>query len=77
MSVGAAPNRLMAKLASAAAKPDGVRLLADRRASLALLAQVGGRGGRSVCKGLRVHATCRSACMRVCRVEAGLPSGTQ
>ncbi|PSC72656.1 protease 2 isoform A [Micractinium conductrix] len=52
VSVGAAPNRLMAKLASAAAKPDGVRLLADRRASLALLAQTPARrlpryGGRA------------------------------
>jgi hypothetical protein len=41
VSVGVAPNRLMAKLASGAAKPDGVRLVADQQAALQLLSQVG------------------------------------
>jgi len=40
VSVGAAPNRLMAKLASGAAKPNSVRLVADQQAALQLLAQV-------------------------------------
>ena len=40
VSVGVAPNRLMAKLASGAAKPDGVRLIADQQAALQLLSQV-------------------------------------
>lgn len=44
VSVGAAPNRLLAKLASAAAKlapaANGIRLVADQPAALQLLAQV-------------------------------------
>lgn len=40
VSVGVAPSRLLAKLASAAAKPDGVRLVADQQAALHLLSQV-------------------------------------
>lgn len=40
VSVGAAPSRLLSKLASAAAKPDGIRLVPDRPAALQLLAQV-------------------------------------
>ncbi|EFN58875.1 hypothetical protein CHLNCDRAFT_140768 [Chlorella variabilis] len=39
VSVGVAPSRLLAKLASAAAKPDGVRLVADQQAALHLLSQ--------------------------------------
>lgn len=40
VSVGAAPNRLLAKLASAAAKPDGIRLVPDQAAALQLLSHV-------------------------------------
>ncbi|KAL4457562.1 hypothetical protein ABPG75_012427 [Micractinium tetrahymenae] len=43
VSVGAAPNRLMAKLASAAAKPDGIRLIADQREAVQLLSQTPAR----------------------------------
>lgn len=43
VSVGVAPNRLLAKLASAAAKPDGVFLVANQQAALRLLSEV--RGG--------------------------------
>lgn len=40
VSLGVAPNRLLAKLASAAAKPDGIRVVPDQAAALQLLAQV-------------------------------------
>lgn len=40
VSVGAAPNRLMAKLASAAAKPDGVRVVGCQQEAVQLLSQV-------------------------------------
>jgi hypothetical protein len=39
VSVGAAPNRLLAKLASAAAKPDGVLLVPDQAAARELLSR--------------------------------------
>ena len=53
VSVGVAPNRLLAKLASAAAKPDGVRLVADRQAALQMLAQVS-----SELRAVRFHHLC-------------------
>ncbi|KAL4440655.1 hypothetical protein ABPG77_000364 [Micractinium sp. CCAP 211/92] len=43
VSVGAAPNRLMAKLASAAAKPDGVRLVGCQQEAVQLLSQTPAR----------------------------------
>lgn len=52
VSVGVAPNRLLAKLASAAAKPDGVLLVPDQAAALELLSRTSasrlpGYGGKA------------------------------
>lgn len=70
VSVGAAPNRLMAKLASTAAKPDGVYLVPDQQAALALLAQVrwlqiGGEEGSGIVQACSSkNGRCRSPAVR-------------
>ena len=50
VSAGVAPNKLLAKLASAAAKPDAVRLVRDAQALLAATpaSRLPGLGGRAV-----------------------------